>query len=112
MWKIFRLILLAVSLGTTGWLASFTERKQAPPSSKTAAGPSPSEILEKRSQLKPPILETGERLQGSVAAYVSWAGASTQKEKETVRRGLLEVKENREIGVAFCDHAKRVNHSL
>lgn len=111
MWKI-RIISVATSLGITGWLAGyisgFTERRQAPPSSKTEAGPLPSEILEKRSQVKPPILEsTGEGLQRSVAAYISWAAASTQKEKETVRRGLAEVKENRQIGVAFCDYAKR-----
>lgn len=112
MWKIIRLISVAASLGITGWLAGhisgFTERRQAPPSSKTEAGPLPSEILEKRSQVKPPILEsTGEGLQRSVAAYISWAAASTQKEKETVRRGLAEVKENRQIGDAFCDYAKR-----
>ena len=112
MWNIIRLISLAASLGITGWwasnISSFTERRQVPPSSKTVAGPLPSEILERRHQVKPPTLEaTAQGLQSSVAEYVSWASSSTQKEKEAVRRGLAEVKETRQIGEAFCDYAKR-----
>jgi hypothetical protein len=112
MWKLIRLISIVASLGITGWLTShfsgFTERKQGPPSSKTEAGPLPSEILERRGQVKPPILSSsGEGLQSSVAAYINWAAASTQRDRETVRRGLAEVKGNRQIGEAFCEYARR-----
>jgi hypothetical protein len=106
MWKIIRLISLVASLGISGWLTTYvsgsTERKQGPPSSKTEAGPSPSEILERRGQVKPAILNSiGEGLQSSVAAYINWAAASTQKDRETARRGLAEVRGNRQIGEAF-----------
>jgi hypothetical protein len=116
MWKIIRLISLVASLGISGWLTTyvsgFTERKQGPPSSKTEAGPSPSEILERRGQVKPAILNSSsEGLQSSVAAYINWAAASTQKDRETARRGLAEVRGNRQIGEAFCDYARRARYT-
>lgn len=116
MWKTVRLISLLASLGITGWvttyLSGFTERKQGPPSSKTEAGPSPSEILERRGQAKPAMLNSSsEGLQASVAAYINWAAASTQRDKETARRELAEVRGNRQIGEAFCDYARRARYT-
>jgi len=111
--KLVRIILVAGSLSLSGLLAghlaALTLKMQGAPSSKTLPGPSPSEILERRGQVKPPTLEvSGAKLQQSVAAYISWASASTQREKETARRTLAEVKGNRQIGEAFCDHARQV----
>lgn len=116
MWKLIRVVSVLTSLGMTGWLAGHfagpKEQKQVAPSSKTERGPSPAEIVERRSQVKAPTLEaTGEALHRSVAEYIAWAAASTQREKETVRRSLASVKENRQVGESFCEYAKRARLS-
>jgi len=105
--------LLAVVVAVlAGWRASLpltpVERKASEPSTKSPAGPSPSLLLERRSQLKPPPLTgTGEAAQQSVASFIDWAAGSTEREADTARRLLAAAREEGQVAQAFCDQALR-----
>jgi len=117
MWRLLLTLLAVMVAGLAGWRASLplapVERKAAEPSTKSPAGPSPSLLLERRSQLKPPPLTgTGEVMQQSVASFIDWAASSTEREAETARRLLsAAAREDAEVAQAFCDQAMRARQT-
>ncbi len=116
MWKtpivVLSLIIIALAGRWGGDPASPVERKASEPAAKSPAGPSPTEILERRAQLRPPPLSgTGEAAQRSVSAFLDWAAGSTEKETEIVREHLAAARENRDVGEAFCEHAMRARQA-
>jgi len=116
MWRLSLTLLAFMVAVLAGWRASLplapVERKASEPSTKSPAGPSPSLLLERRSQLKPPPLTgTGEAAQQSVASFIDWAAGSTEREAETARRLLAAAREEREVAQAFCDQALRAREA-
>lgn len=112
MWKpltvLMTLVVIALAGRWAGVPAKPVEKRASEPAAKGPAGPSPSELLERRSQLRPPALSgSGESARRSVSAFIDWAAASTEKEIETVREHLAAARENRDVGEAFCEHAMR-----
>lgn len=116
MWRLLFTLLAVMVAVFAGWHASLpltpVERKVSEPSTKSPAGPSPSLLLERRSQLKPPLLTgTGEAAQRSVASFIDWAAGSTEREADTARRLLTAAREEGEVAQAFCDQALRAREA-
>ena len=81
--------------------------KQAPRSEEPAIT-RPSELDKARLETKPPSLAvTGAQAVQAAKAFIDWAGASTVRQREEVRRLLSEARENRDVAAAFCDEALR-----
>ncbi len=68
----------------------------------------PSELDKARLESKPPSLAVPAASAAQAArAFIDWAGASTVRQREEVRRLIGEARENTNVAAAFCDEASR-----
>jgi|RhiMetdeSRZDD1v2_1073273.scaffolds.fasta_scaffold175713_3 hypothetical protein len=96
--------------------SSVAQEGSEPPARKTKPAPQspqppitrPSELDKARLEFKPPSLAvTGTEAAQAARAFIDWAGASTVRQREEVRRLISEARENRDVAAAFCDEAFR-----
>ncbi len=86
--------------------------KGPPPQSTEPALTRPSELDKARLESKPPSLAVPAASAAQAArAFIDWAGASTVRQTEEVRRLIAEARENASVAAAFCDEASRAAQS-
>ncbi len=77
-----------------------------PPQSKEAAGVSPSESDKQRREA--PSLQVSEQnARAAVQSFITWASASSVREKEEARRQIAAARENKPVAGALCEEAFR-----
>ncbi len=82
--------------------------KGPPPQSPEPALARPSELDKARLESKPPSLAVSvASVTQAARAFIDWAGASTVRQREEVRRLIGEARENASVAAAFCDEASR-----
>src|SRR5712691_8243587 len=80
--------------------------KGPPPQSTDPALTRPSDLDKARLESKPPSLAVPAASAAQASrAFIDWAGASTVRQREEVRRLIAEARENANVAAAFCDEA-------
>jgi hypothetical protein len=103
----------------TGWLIAASSLAQGtgeppsrpkgePPRSTEPGIARPSELDKARLQPKAPSLNVpAEKAAEAARAFIDWAGASTVRQREEIRRLIAAARENASIAAALCDEASR-----
>jgi hypothetical protein len=106
-----RIAFVAVTVMVTAWQpVTATSIRPAPPKTDLPAGPAPSQILQAKALVKPPLLTS----LADVPKFVEWAANSGVDDTEQVRNMLAAIRGNDGIAQALCDLASKsqlVDHS-
>ena len=104
--------LLAVSSLAQSTEEPPSRKKGPPPQSTEPPVTRPSELDKARLESKPPSLSVPAAGAAQAArVFIDWAGGSTVRQREEVRRLIAAASENASVASAFCDEASRAAES-